>query len=373
MNLREKIDEQEQRMIDIIKENAQLKRDGLALEAILSENAALRKEIAERRSKPISAKDWELKVIETQSKYKGKAIAEGKAKKKIITLETKVKCLEADLRVARDEIEDLRNKPVIIEKLAEPPKPRICIVKPDMSVFRDLNDAYERIDHLLPENEAYRELCAKLEKQVADLQSENELLKEEVKTPTERAYDLDIEGYEELLTETNNRLMETQTENDELKRKIQILEGKLQSKEIMYNSYKEKNGASIIVEGSEEDLYPGEQKDIILSYIKDRIPSLQKNTRQYHVCMSILEANPENGTRATYRRRIFETLRSTKHVFSATRLGLEDIGVTVDRQNSNHPRLIFKNDERYQMVMAGTPSDSRAGSNAAMEFCKMIL
>lgn len=371
MNVKEKINEQEKRMIDLIKENAQLKRDSLVLEALLAENAELRREIKERRGTPVSAKDWEMKIADTQSKYKGKAIAEGKAKKKIITLETKIKCLEEDLRVAKNDLEAERAKKTVEVEVQK--KPKLCIVRADHKVFSDLTDAYERIDLLLLENEAYRDWCSKVERDNYDLRAENQALKEELSEKESHVPDTDIDTYEELLSETSKQLMEAQDENSELKKKIQVLEGKLQSKEIMYNSYKEKNGASILIEGVEEDLYPGEQRDIIISYIKDRMGSIKKNTRQYHVCMSILEANPENGTRATYRRRIFETLKTSKHIFSGTRIGLEDIGVSVDRSNSNHPRLVFKDDERYQMVISGTPSDSRAGSNAAMEFCKMVL
>lgn len=363
MSVQEMIDDQEKRIIELIKENSQLKKDGLVLEALLAENNKLKKEIKERRGSPVSAKDWEMKVADTFSKYKGKAIAEGKAKKKIINLETKIKCLEEDLRETHRELEEERAK-----KKETETKPKVCIIRADHKVFSDLNDAYEKIDSLLLENECYRELNEKLELENNKLQQQSQSIKNK-----DSEIEKELATYEELLTETNNQLTDAQEEIIELKRKIQVLEGKVQSKEIMYNSYKEKNGASIIVEGVEEDLYPGEQRDIIISYIKDRMSSIPKNTRQYHVCMSILEANPENGTRATYRRRIFETLKSFKHIFSGTRLGLEDIGIIVDRSNSSHPKLVFKNDERYQMVIAGTASDSRAGSNAAMELCKIIL
>lgn len=362
MSIKEKIDEQEKRIIELIKENSQLKKDGLVLEAVLAENAELRKEIKERRGSPVSAKDWEMKVSETQSKYKGKAIAEGKAKKKIISLETKIKCLESDLKLAQQELEDER------KKKPKSDKPKFCVIRADHKVFKDLSEAYERLDSLLLENEAYRELNTKLEAQI-QLMTEDQEARNEVITKLNS----DLESYEELLTESNNQIVGYQEEIDGFRRKIQILEGKLQSKEIMYNSYKEKNGASIIVEGVEEDLYPGEQRDMILGYIKEVMGNLDKNTRQYHVCKSLVEANPENGTRAELRRNMYEKLRKLGKI-DGTTPAIPEAGIRFYKEGTtNHPKVIFMDNDRYTCSIAGTPSDSRTGVNTAQQMCKFFL
>ena len=366
MSIREKVNEQEQRMIELIKENAQLKRDSLVLEAILAENAELRREIKERRGKPVSAKDWEMKIAETQSKYKGKAIAEGKLKKKVINLETKIKCIEEDLRVAHKELEEEKSKkPVQV-------KPKLCVVRADYDVFRDLSEAYERIDSLLLENEAYREHCSKVEFDNSELKK---TLKEATKTMRnlEISTSSEIATYEELLSESNNQIIQYQEDIESFRRTIQILEGKLQSKEIMYNSYKEKNGASIIVEGVEEDLYPGEQRDVIIGYIKEVMGNLDKNTRQYHICKSLVEANPENGTRAELRRAMFEKLRTIGKIDQTTP-AIPEAGLSFYKEGtSTHPKAVFMNNERYTVSIAGTPSDTRSGINTAQQLSKFFL
>lgn len=363
-SIRERVDEQEKRMIELIRENSQLKRDGLAMEAILADNATLRKEIAERRSKPVSAKDWEMKVAETQSKYKGKAIAEGKLKKKVERLEATIKRLEAEL-------EEARNTPPQ-EILVQPDqKPKVCIVRADFPVFRDLDEAYERIESLLKENEAYREWCSKVE-------TENEQLKEkmvEVRTEADKIK-AEFAGYEDLLNESNHQLEEAHETIESQRRTIQQLEGKVQSKEIMYNSYKSRNGMAILVEGTEHDIYPGEQRDLMVEYLKDKLANLEPYTRQYHLVKSLLEANPEVGNRAALRKGIYDCFRGftgTTTMGKVFQTKMRDLGFDIIK-GKTHDKLIFHNDDRYSISIPVTPkTGTHDNLNQAGDTVRIIL
>lgn len=351
----EMISEQEKMMTELIRENAQLKKDGLVLESILSENSKLRKELNARTISPITDADWNAKFAAIQSKYKGKAIQEGKLRKKVEKLKA--------------QLEEAQNTPSQEITDGQTVKPKICIIRADYPVFRDLDEAYERIESLLRENEAYRDHSSKLELENSQLKAEIEERDASISN-----FEKDISSYEDLLNETNTALAVSHYEIDDLKRQIQVLQGKLQSKEIMYNSYKEQNGCTILVEGVEEDLYPGEQRDIVLSYIKDHMSNLDKNTRQYHVCKSIIEANPENGTRAELRRKMYEKLRNLTKIDENTP-NMPELGLTFHKEGTkNHCKVVFMNNSRYTTSIAGTPSDgNRSGLNSARQFCNLFL
>ena len=330
-SIKEKVDEQEKRMIELVKENSQLKRDGLAMEAILAENSSLKKEIAERRASPISEKDWELKVLEIQSKYKGKAIAEGKQKKKVERLEATIKDLKSQLQKSD-------TSSTVSEKIV----PKLCIVYADYPVFNDLNDAYDRIELLLKENEAYRNIVSKLEAKINDQETHHQ----------------DIQVYEDLLNESNRHLEEAQEIIESQRKTIQQLEGKIQSKEIMYNSYKDRNGVAIIVEGVEHDIYPGEQRDLIIEYLQSKISNLDPYTRQYHIVKSILEANPEVGNRAALKKDIYDVFRGftgTSSMSQMFKTKMQELGFEIIKGGKTHDKLIFHNDDRYSITIPKTP------------------
>lgn len=344
----------------------------IAIESIAA-NAELHKQL---RDQEIKIFDQRERIVELESKLRGKCISEGKLRKKVENLEQKLE----------EQKSYILERPVEVPpSVAKPEKKLSCYLKLDPNYIRETLDLYDRLDRLLAENECYREINAQLEAQLETYKFGDDGLKKELEDRDHYIEYLttthaeEVKQYEDLLSESAANIQNYQETIKELNRKIQILEGKNQSKQIMYNSIKEKNGRTIIAEGIEEDLYPGEQRDIILQYIKDRMANLEPNSRQFHVCKSLLEANPENGTREKLRRELYEALKKKCNICnppSEVKEKFNSIGIEIRNSKSHsnpHPKLVFRNDDRYTVSISSTPSDKRSLLNTASDLVRTFL
>lgn len=344
----------------------------IAIEAIAT-NEELHKQLLDQETKIFDQRE---RIVELESKLRGKCISEGKLRKKVENLEQKLE----------EQKSYVLERPVEVPpSVTKPEKKLSCYLKLDPNYLRETLDLYDRLDRLLAENECYRDINANLEAQLKNHNFGDDELKKELEDRDNHIEYLmtshaeEIKQYEDLLSESATSIQTYQETIKELNRKIQILEGKNQSKQIMYNSIKEKNGRSIIVEGIEEDLYPGEQKDILLQYIKDRMANLEPNSRQFHICKSLLEANPENGTREKLRRELYEALKKKCNICnppSEVKEKFNSIGIEIRNSKSHsnpHPKLIFRNDDRYTVSISSTPSDKRSLLNTASDLVRTFL
>ena len=172
--------------------------------------------------------------------------------------------------------------------------------------------------------------------------------------------------YETFENEYENMVMD-------LKKELANSKGKIISLEITLESYKKKIGIPIIVEGDEKDIYPGEQKDFILSLIKSLISNFDNYTRAYKICESILNGNKENGTRSRIKETITSTLKNytgmSKDVISA----LNSVGIRVAEYDSSHCKVYFERDDRYIVSISHSPSDFKCGLNAITDINRMFF
>ena len=159
---------------------------------------------------------------------------------------------------------------------------------------------------------------------------------------------------------------------DEKNKEIVKLKGKVISQEITLASYKDKVGVPIIVEGKEHDLYEGEQKDFIRNILTNTMSGLDKYTRTYKICESLLEANSETGEREKIQKTISSILKNyngmTKDIISE----LNSIGIKVIN-DSGHFKLIMSDDDRYVISISHTPSDSKCGLNAIADINRILF
>ena len=342
----------------------------IAIEAIVA-SEELHKQMREQEQIILSQRE---RIVELESKYRGKAISEGKLRKKVYSLENRLHDQQS----------------VVLERHTQEHKIS-CYLHPDPKFIGEMKDLYERLERLLVENECYRNYNKEAETRIASLTQElsaaqNAIDERDMQIEyMAKSHEKELKQYEDILTESSTEISCYEETIRELSRKIQVLEGKNQSKQIMYNSFKDKNSNtnnddnnSIIIEGKEKDLYSGEQKDIILSYIKDRMANLEPNTRQFHICKSILEANKEDGTRESIRRTIFDALKKNYTLSNIPRelkdkLNSIDIEIIKGSSNNPHPKLRFKGDDRYLVSISGTPSDKRSGLNSASNVVRIFL
>lgn len=277
-----------------------------------------------------------------------------KLEKENETLKNRVHFLEFQLdRVIREKTRVYKK----YETLRKARLPKVIFVDPDRTLRGDYNALSERLENLLKENDILYENINKVE-------ADNNQLRSDYKY---------AEDMVELYTAENELL---KTELSELKQQMQQMRGKLISRDITINSYKDRERKPVIFEGTEPDLYQGEQKDMILELIENRMSSLEPYMRQYAVFKSILDANPEVGTRKTIRRKLYEILsgnfKGYHYLSREQKEELEELGFTFKITNT-HARIIFHEDKRYSSTMAITASDVRAGQNTASDVARICL
>lgn len=188
-----------------------------------------------------------------------------------------------------------------------------------------------------------------------------EELKEEKRLRTQEAQD-----YESLETEYERIIREKDQELIKAK-------GKIISQDITLASYKDKVGIPLIVEGSEVDLYKGEQKDFVISLIQSVMQNFGKTTRTRAICESLLNANKPTGNREHVQQTITNVLRNYTGMTNSVISELNSIGLEVERDGSSHYAIRFKGDDRYRYNISATPSDLRCGPNSIADINKLFF
>ena len=125
-------------------------------------------------------------------------------------------------------------------------------------------------------------------------------------------------------------------------------------------------GTPLLVSGNENELYPKEQTEIVIEILKEYLnKSVDDKCRRADILRSIIEANPAEGIPEKYKKIIKEAFDGyTK--FNCTKIlnALKETGIEIV-EHTGHYKIQFHNDSRYTFEAAATPSDHRAGKNAA--------
>lgn len=165
---------------------------------------------------------------------------------------------------------------------------------------------------------------------------------------------------------------EYEKEINSLRINLANAKGKIISQSITLESYKNKIGVPIIVEGKEKDLYKGEQKDFILQLIRNAMNDKDKYTRSYEICKSLLSANNETGTRQYIKNESSKIFRNYSG-FNATVISkLEDLGFRIISEKG-HYKLILGNDDRHSVSISHSPSDIKSGLNIISDINKIFF
>ena len=124
-------------------------------------------------------------------------------------------------------------------------------------------------------------------------------------------------------------------------------------------------GEPLIYSGDEDDFFPNEIREIIISALKNELGNMPKDSRRYAVISDILESNNHDNELEKRSRKIKQLLSSYTGMNAKLKNSLKELGFEVTEEGK-HYKLIYFGDNRYTFSIAKTPSDkSRAGKNNA--------
>lgn len=115
----------------------------------------------------------------------------------------------------------------------------------------------------------------------------------------------------------------------------------------------------VLIAGDEDDFYPGEVKDFVLSAVKKELSSTETRTRRYDVLSDVLNANDYEAIGEKRAEEAKRLLSNYSGMTPKLKKGLEDIGFIFDK--SDHQKVKYYGDDRYTIVYASTPSDKGHG------------
>lgn len=183
----------------------------------------------------------------------------------------------------------------------------------------------------------------------------------------------DMKELNSMYEDENNRLTSSNTEL--LKEKRILFDENQRLKELLdaYRSSGSGSESILIKAGTEYDLFPGEQTDLILSILEKEMASLSEDTRPYTLLKSILTANARNG----YQERI---IAGIEHAFSSSGgicsekqvRELKSVGFEVEKAGK-HYKITFAGDDRYMFTVSATPSDYRTAENMISTITKTLF
>lgn len=117
--------------------------------------------------------------------------------------------------------------------------------------------------------------------------------------------------------------------------------------------------------GQEEEFYPGEIKDMILSVLDDAARNGKKGSRRVDVMKDIVENNEYKHLCDERKIRIKKILKGYSRFTASIRQELAELGFKITEEGK-HYKLTYYGDPRYWITVAKTPSDGRAGDNDAL-------
>ncbi|USD35974.1 hypothetical protein [Ferrimonas sp. SCSIO 43195] len=163
--------------------------------------------------------------------------------------------------------------------------------------------------------------------------------------------------------------------DDELKAKEEQLAAaeltinSLRSELMNLRAIKDHSGSSLVCEGQEQDLYPGERKDLVQEVLQAALKNAQPNTRMFDLIDDLIQANTPVGERARLLAAVKQTLSQYQSMDKKTRSEIEKMGFSFEEEN-RHYKLMFKGDPRYKINLAKTSSDHRSGKNLVSQIRK---
>lgn len=122
----------------------------------------------------------------------------------------------------------------------------------------------------------------------------------------------------------------------------------------------------IIFFGDEDELFPGEIRDMVLCAIEKAMKNVRINSRRAHVYQDLLAVNEYKHLCEDKHRRIKQLLKTYTRMTDVARKELIDLGFEIT-DDGKHFKLSYYGDQRYWSPLAKTPSENRGNKNAASD------
>lgn len=177
-----------------------------------------------------------------------------------------------------------------------------------------------------------------------------------------REIDQVYETFDEDLKRMQRKLEELTAANEALTFENSSLRAKVHGSDAM----------PLLYQGAEEELYPDEMKDIVLETLNESLKNTERLTRRADVLEDVIAHNEYEHLAEKKKQKIKTIFKGYKSMTSVLRQELLDMGFTITEEGK-HYKLTYKNDPRYMITIAKTPSDTRAGSNNAARINRKML
>lgn len=188
-------------------------------------------------------------------------------------------------------------------------------------------------------------------------------------------YQRAIERYREGEAESNGMIEYALQENEELREQIRSLEAEndyLKGRLQLQFSNELDEQRPLIFKGSEPEIFPDEQTELILDLIEEKIRSGSCSVRIRNMLNSILEANARTNNKETFLEQMKAVLTEPGGLSSKGKRELQKLGFELT-DDGKHYKLKIRGDDRYSHPIAKTPSDIRSGENNFAQFKKRFL
>ena len=188
-------------------------------------------------------------------------------------------------------------------------------------------------------------------------------------TLTLRRNEQDSKDYKELETTYEELLAEKESQIQRLSDQLTSANITIEQLEMQLTAVED---IPALVLGDERDLYPFEQKSMLVEILERELRGTKENTRKSHVLTALLNANRCDNTVDEKRKRIKSCLHGYSKFTTAIKKELEDIGFSLS-DDGKHVKAVFGEDQRYMGTLSKTGSDHRAGDNIAHDLIRLIF
>ncbi len=180
---------------------------------------------------------------------------------------------------------------------------------------------------------------------------ENQKISEENRTIFE-TFDVDLKKTDEENERLKQRIADLETENRILKERLSAIKEK-----------------PLLIYGKEEEAYPNEIKELLMDILENL--NLAQGSRRSDLIKDLLEYNKIDSSLDERREELKSILVNYRGLDPDKINRLEKLGFTVTSDGKHH-KLIY-HDDRYVTTLAKTSSDVRSGKNAVSLITKNMM
>ena len=226
-------------------------------------------------------------------------------------------------------------------------------------------------------------LRERLDKKRAERLSVEEALKaaerknaEIINSLSEKEREIREQVYADALAETNKMIEAFDDDEERFKNQIEELmlaNEKLQNEnQRLKNKLEARDSLPLLFMGDENDFYPGEVKDVVLTVLNDALKDLNPGSRRADIVNDIIVNNDFQKFTEQKAEEIKRLLKDYRGMPPVLRKALEDLGFVIT-DDGKHYKVTYFADGRYAVVFSKTPTDWRAGKKCTSETINMVF